>query len=156
MRYLGLLGSKGRRTGKEKRFGILHYEKRSGVERGIYFLPPHRWPYYIKRQILMIPKQVEHIWLLKTIFCCFHHITDYFNEEVWRKGGGGGLRVEYGFCLLIFFPLKLTQPTLICGGRSEVRKWWNVKGTYLEAGGEGEWEEEGGWRGGGDGKSNTF
>lgn len=61
MRYLGLLGSKGRRTGKEKRFGILHYEKRSGVERGIYFLPPHRWPYYIKRQILMIPKQVEHI-----------------------------------------------------------------------------------------------
>lgn len=85
----------------------------------------------------MIPKQVEHIRLLKTSSCCFHHTTDYSNEEVWGKGVGG-LKVEYGFGLLIFFPLKLNQPTLVCGGRSEVRKWWNVKGTYLEESGEGE------------------
>jgi hypothetical protein len=39
---------------------------------------------------------------------------------------------------LILFPLKLTQPTLICGGGSEVGKWWNVEGTYLEEGREGE------------------
>lgn len=53
---------------------------------------------------------------------------------------------ECGFCLLIFFPLKLTQPTLICsgsGGGSEVGKWWNVEGTYLESGGEGECGGEG-------------
>lgn len=48
------------------------------------------------------------------------------------------MRVENGFGLLISFPLKLTQATLIRGGRSEVRKWWNVKGTYPEEGGEGE------------------
>ena len=34
MRCLELLGSKGRRRGKEEHFGILHYEKRSS-----YFLP---------------------------------------------------------------------------------------------------------------------
>lgn len=48
------------------------------------------------------------------------------------------MRVENGFGLLISFPLKLTQATWIRGGRSEVRKWWNVKGTYPEEGGEGE------------------
>ena len=48
---------------------------------------------------------------------------------------------------MIFFPLKLTQPALICGGRSEVRKWWNVKGTYLEAGGEGGVRRGGGGEG---------
>lgn len=73
------------------------------------------------------------------------------------RGGGGGEGVEYGFCLLIFFPLKLTQPTLIGGGRSELRKWWNVKRTYLEEGGEGGVKGEGwGGEGGGDGKSSTF
>lgn len=69
----------------------------------------------------------------------------------WRQGS----RV---WVLLIdfFFPLKLTQPTLIGGGRSELRKWWNVKGTYLEEGGGGVKREGWGGEGGGDGKSNTF
>lgn len=65
---------------------------------------------------------------------------------------------ECGFCLLIFFPLKLTQSTLICsgsGGGSEVGKWWNVEGTYLEAGG-GVWRGGAAWEGGGGWKSNTF
>ena len=40
MMCLGLLGSKGKRRGKEEHFGILHYEKRSNVERGNCFLIP--------------------------------------------------------------------------------------------------------------------
>lgn len=72
----------------------------------------------------------------------------------WKPKSG-----ECGFCLLIFFPLKLTQPTLICSGSSggsEVGKWWNVEGTYLESGGEGEWGGRGGVGRGGGKKSNTF
>lgn len=40
MMCLRLLGSKGRRRGKEEHFGILHYEKRSNVERGNCFFIP--------------------------------------------------------------------------------------------------------------------
>lgn len=90
----------------------------------------------------------DNLWL----FSSYHR---WFQWRGWREGDGWGLRVEYGFCLLIFFPLKLTQPTLICGGKSEVRKWWNVKGTYLEEGGEGEWEGEG-WGGEGEEMGNQI
>lgn len=40
MMCLRLLGSKGRRRGKEEHFGILHYKKRSNVERGNCFFIP--------------------------------------------------------------------------------------------------------------------
>lgn len=40
MMCLGLLGSKGRKRGKEEHFGILHYEKKSNVERGNCFFIP--------------------------------------------------------------------------------------------------------------------
>lgn len=42
MMCFGLLGSKGRRRGKEEHFGILHYEKRSNVEKGNCFFNPLR------------------------------------------------------------------------------------------------------------------
>lgn len=70
--------------GKKEHFWILSYKKRSNVERGNCF-SLHIWQYYIKRQTLMIPKQAEHIWLLNTVSCCFHHIIDYSNEEVCGK-----------------------------------------------------------------------
>lgn len=150
----------GVRGGEGERKNILEFfiTKRGAMLReAIVFLYPHRWAYYIKRQILMIPKQVEHIWLFKNnlllLFSSYHRL---FQWRRLRKGGWWRLESWVWFLLIDFLSSETHPTSLDLWWKEWSKKMVECKGD-LFGGGWGRGSEKGrGWGGGGDGKSNTF